>query len=278
MTDEAGFASRKKSFGSFLQKRTWFLLDAALLGTIILLASVARASAGPPFITDDPEPVDYGHWEIYGFSAGADRASDFTGVGPSVEINYGAAPELQLHLILNSAFDTPARQNAQWGLGDTELGVKYRFLNPGADDWFPEIGVFPLLEVPTGDTRRALGLGHLQEFLPIWIQRNFGKWTTYGGGGYLISPGAGNLNSWFTGWLLQRQVTTQLAIGAEIFHQTAIIPGRDGTFGFNIGGIYDFTEHIHLLLSAGRGGLAYAVDATALREPFTYYAALQLTF
>jgi hypothetical protein len=272
LADGSGIASRKQSFGAFLQKRTFFL------SAFIVLASGAAAYAGPPFITDDPEPVDNGHWEIYGFSAGADRESDFTGVGPSLEVNYGAAPDLQLHLILNSAFDTPAGHDAQWGLGDTELGVKYRFLNPGPDDWFPEIGVFPLLEVPTGNARRLLGTGHLQEFLPIWLQKNFGKWTTYGGGGYLISPGDGNLNSWFAGWVLQRQVTPQLAIGGEIFHQTAIIPGRDGTSGFNLGGIYDFTEHIHLLLSAGRGGLAYAVDAAALTHPFTYYTALQLTF
>ncbi len=236
------------------------------------------AYAGPPFVTDDPEPVDLGHWEVYGFSAGAWRASDFTGVGPSVEVNYGAAPNLQLHVIVNAAFDTPAGQTAQYGLGDTELGMKYRLLNPGPDDWFPEIGVFPLLEVPTGDARRALGSGHLQEFLPIWLQKNFGKWTTYGGGGYLISPGAGNRNSWFAGWLLQRQVTEKLALGVEIFHQTAIIPGRDPTSGFNVGGIYDFTEHYHLLLSAGRGALQYAVDAGGLSRPATYYAAFQWTF
>jgi hypothetical protein len=237
-----------------------------------------QAQAGPPYVTDDPEPVDYGHWEVYGFSAGAYRASDFTGVGPSIEVNYGALPNLQLHMILNAVFDTPAGQSAQRGLGDTELGVKYRMVNPGPDDWFPEIGVFPLLEVPTGNARRALGSGHLQEFLPVWLQKNFGKWTTYGGGGYLISPGVGNRNSWFAGWLVQRQVTDKLALGVEIFHQTSIATGRDGTSGFNVGGIYDFTDHYHLLLSVGRGALQYAVDAGALAKPFTYYAAFQWTF
>lgn len=244
----------------------------------MLLTAATTAQAGPPFVTDDPETVDYGHWEVYGFSAGAYRASDFTGVGPSLEVNYGALPGIQLHVILNSAFDTPAGRSAQWGLGDTELGVKYRLINPGADDWFPEIGVFALLEVPTGNGRRALGSGRLGEFLPVWLQKNFGKWTINSGGGYLISPGAGNRNSWFAGWQVQRQVTDKLAIGAEIFHQTSTAVGSAGTTGFNVGGIYDFTEHYHLLLSAGRGGLAYAVDAAALTRPFTYYAAFQWTF
>jgi hypothetical protein len=34
---------------------------AVLLAAITLMAS-ERAIAGPPFVTDDPEPVDYHHW------------------------------------------------------------------------------------------------------------------------------------------------------------------------------------------------------------------------
>jgi hypothetical protein len=28
------------------------------------LAAPTPGMAGPPFVTDDPEPVEYGHWEI----------------------------------------------------------------------------------------------------------------------------------------------------------------------------------------------------------------------
>jgi hypothetical protein len=31
----------------------------------LLLALPARWLAGPPYVTDDPEPVDYKHWELY---------------------------------------------------------------------------------------------------------------------------------------------------------------------------------------------------------------------
>ena len=51
--------------------------------------------------------------------------------------------------------------------------------------WRPMIGVFPLVEAPTGDARRGLGAGHTREFLPLWLQKSFGGWTTYGGG---VSP------------------------------------------------------------------------------------------
>jgi hypothetical protein len=38
--------------------------------------------------------------------------------------------------------------------------------------------------VPTGNESRGLGAGHVQLYLPIWFQKDFGKWTTYGGGGF----------------------------------------------------------------------------------------------
>ena len=110
------------------------------------------------------------------------------------------------------------------------------------------------------------------------MQKDFGKWTTYGGGGYWINPGPGNRDYWFAGWLLQRQVTDKLALGAEVFHTTSSMVGRAGVTGFNLGGQYDLDAHHHLLFSAGRGGLAYAVDAAVVNNPVTYYLAYQWTF
>jgi len=63
-----------------------------------------------------------------------------------------------------------------------------------------------MLEVPTGSHGRNLGSGHLQTFLPIWLQKSMGKWTAYGGGGYWINPGAHNRNWCFTGLVIQHQV------------------------------------------------------------------------
>ena len=77
---------------------------------------------------------------------------------------------------------------------------------------------------------------------------------------------------------MQRQVTDKLALGGEVFHQTSSMVGRGGSYGFNLGGQYDFNEHNHLLFSAGKGGLLYAVDAAAVHNPTTYYLAYQWTF
>jgi hypothetical protein len=246
-----------------------------ILMAAVMLVLARLASAGPPFRTDDPEPVDYQHWEIYGFSQGTQKQGDTSGILPGVEVNYGAVPNLQLHVIAPfGSFDKPSGSpGTKFGYGDTELGVKYRFIEENDDSWWPQVGVFPLLEAPTGNLQRGLGTGRAHEFLPVWLQKDFDPWVTYGGGGYWINPGPGNQNYWFAGWVLQRQVTKQLALGGEVFHQTADkIGGKDST-GFNLGGIYDFTDNYHLLFSAGRG----LQNVTATNQ-FSYYVALQLTF
>jgi hypothetical protein len=198
---------------------------------------------------------------------------DTSGVLPGIEVNYGALPETQLHIVLPLAFDRPAGSSAKFGYGDTELGVKYRFVTEDEQGWRPQIGIFPLLELPSGNEARGLGTGHVHAFLPLWLQKGFGKWLTYGGGGYWINPGAGNKNYWFLGWLVQRQVTEDLALGGEIFRQSADMIGGEDQTGFNLGGVWDITEHDHLLFSAGRGILhASATNA------FSYYLALQWTY
>jgi hypothetical protein len=32
---------------------------------IVILPALNSSKAGPPFLTDDPEPVEYRHWEVY---------------------------------------------------------------------------------------------------------------------------------------------------------------------------------------------------------------------
>jgi hypothetical protein len=153
-------------------------------------------------------------------------------------------------------------------LGDTELGAKYRFIHE--TDNIPQAGIFPLVHLPSGDSNRDLGSGHVQAFLPMWLQKSWGPWTTYGGGGYWINPGTDNKNYWQLGWLLQRDITKVLTLGAEIFYfgkQTT--DGRDET-GYNIGGIINLTEEHHVLFSAGSD---FAGD-----NNFASYLGYQYTF
>jgi hypothetical protein len=242
------------------------LTAAAALFLLNLAAS--RALAGPPFVTDDPEPVEYQHWEVYIASIDAHDRDGTTGTAPHVEVNYGVVPNVQLHLITPMAYAHPAGGTTQYGYGDTELGVKYRFLQETRSR--PQVGIFPLLELPTGSSSRGLGSGHLQTFLPVWIQKSWGPWTTYGGGGYWHTPGAGNKDYWLTGWLIQRDLSKALTLGGEIYHTTPTVIGGESSTIINIGGFYNFDEGHHLLFSAGRG-----IQGPNL---FSGYLAYQWTF
>jgi len=232
-----------------------------------LLAAVTAASAGPPFLTDDPEPVEWRHWEVYIASQYANTPGGPSGTAPHVEVNYGAAPNLQLHVIVPMAFARPTGGRFAWGPGDVELGAQFRFVQESRS--CPMIGTFPHVELPAGAASHGLGFGHPQVFVPLWLQKSWGPWTTYGGGGYQINPGVGNANSWFGGWEVQRDLNAHWTVGGELYDQTSTAAGGANSSGFNVGGQFNFDDSHHLLFSAGRGfGAA---------PRFTAYAAFQWT-
>jgi hypothetical protein len=243
--------------------RTVFLTG---LGIAALWSSTA--SAGPPYVTDDPEPVRYRHWELYLASQVGRDAGGWTGTSPHVEANYGVIPDVQLHVIAPLAFAAPARGPLRVGPGDMELGVKWRFVEE--TEVVPQIGTFPLLEAPTGLADRGLGNGSAQVFLPTWLQKSFGPWQTYGGVGVWLDLGDRNRHWWYFGWQLQRRVFEWLTVGAEVFHQTPAGLEGESDSRFNVGAVVDFTEVHHLLLSGGRG-----FEGSTL---FQGYVAYQATF
>src|SRR6185436_20658823 len=223
--------------------------------SLTFAVSAHNALAGPPFRTDDPVPVDYKHYEFYSFTPGTHATEGTDGALPGFELTYGLIPNGQLQVGGGAAFNRPSLGSMQWGLGDSEVSFKYRFIQEDTNGWRPQASVFPSVELPTGEQKRGLGAGHASLFLPLWIQKSFGPWTTYGGGGYRFNQDAnvGDKDHWFVGWLLQRKLTEQLTLGGEIFHQTADTVDGEDSSGFNLGGSYDFDAHNHLLFSAGRG-------------------------
>lgn len=71
--------------------------------------------------------------------------------------------------MVRGAYVTPG---GAFGVGDVEVGAKYRFVRETARR--PQVGVFPMLELPTGDASRGLGNGQLCARLPVWLQKSAG--------------------------------------------------------------------------------------------------------
>jgi hypothetical protein len=238
-------------------------------GMLCCRANVARA--GPPFVTDDPEPVELRHWEFYFASQFAHTAEDRSGAAPFIDANYGAIRDLHVHVLAALVFDAPDAGENQYGYGDTEIGAKWRLIHESAR--VPQLAIYPALQLPTGDASRNLGAGHVQAFLPMWLQKSWGAgafpWTAYGGAGYGVHPGAGNRDWGYFGAVLQRPVLENLLLGGELFHQTAAAEGESGDTEYNFGTTLDLSEHHHLMLSAGR-----SIDGPVR---FRMYFAYQLT-
>ena len=219
------------------------------------------AFAGPPFQTDDPDPVAYRHFEMYAF-----ELSDGTGKNaggtvlevPSYEVNYGVVPNVQLHLVVPlTAVFPPDNGPVNYGIGDTELGAKVRFIKETKQ--LPEIGIFPFFEFPSGNADKGLGVGKTWYRMPLWLQKSWGpdgsQWTTYGGGGETITPQDGYKNFPFAGWLVQRQLKKKITLGAELYGHGAEGEAATSTRAstmLDIGGIYEFKEGFDLLFAAGR--------------------------
>ena len=168
---------------------------------------------------------------------------------PHIEINYGAFSNIQIHLVAPLGY-VHSNEGTHYGYSDTEIGMKYRFVEE--TETVPQIGSFPLIEIPTGNEDKLLGTGQFQAYLPLWIQKSWGKFTTYGGGGIWINPGINRKNWIFTGWECQYDFSENITLGSEFTYQTADTQDSESSAGFNVGGCLNLNERRHILFSLGR--------------------------
>ena len=241
--------------GIYGRPMRWVWMVAALALTS------GTALAGPPFQTDDPEPVEYHHFEMYAFELSDTTSGGTTLEVPAYEVNWGALPGLQLHLVVPLVANFPSDGSREYGIGDTELGAKYRFVKE--TKWLPQVGIFPFIELPSGNSDKGLGVGTTWYRLPLWLQRSWGPWTTYGGGGEAVVPGSKDYP--FAGWLVQREINKKLTLGGELFGHGQMAPDSDSSTMLDAGGIYEFRDGFDLLFTAGH-------SVAGQSETYTYLA------
>jgi hypothetical protein len=215
------------------------------------------ALAGPPYVTDDPEPTDTGHFENYLFVEGTRAGHEFGGPPVGIEINYGGFADTQLTLSVPLNPDPgPGGMGIVWApLGG---GVKYRFIEEDEDGWRPQVAFFPQISIPVGS---AAHNSPTTELLPIWLQKSFGPdWVVFGGGGYTNNPGTDNRNFVNYGLAVQHQFTPTLALGCEVFGQ-----GRDSvedrpSTAVGLAAQYDLSDEWHLIGSVNTGVINRTAD------------------
>jgi Putative MetA-pathway of phenol degradation len=235
---------------------------------VILVALVRPALAGPPYLSDDPEPTDYKHFEIYSFGNGTTTNAGSSGE-TGIDFNYGAAPDLQLTATVPAGYDSSNGSGPIFGLGNIELAAKYRFLHQDTFGW--DVAFFPRVFLPSGSN--TVGNNYTSLLLPVWVEKDWNdRWSLFGGGGCEIS-GQSVKDFCLAGAVLTYQVLPKLQIGAEFFHQTADASGTPATSSLGVGVRYDIDDTYHLLGYVRRG-----IQNVSETDQYSWYGSVLVTF
>jgi len=144
--------------------------------------------------------------------------------GPAFEFNWGAVPDVQLHAILpfggimpsnNPIYAPGGTGPSAFGLTDTELGLKWGFIHQTR--LRPQMGTFTMLELPTGNSNKGLGVGRVWYKLPFWVEKEFGPWSLVGGAGYTLIHQTQYRSYPYGGFLVKRELGKKLELSIETF-------------------------------------------------------------
>ena len=118
-----------------------------------------------------------------------------------------------------------------------------------------------------------MGDQHAAFLLPIWAEKDWDSWSTFGGGGCVYQSGEDLKDFCLAGWAVTHTIASRLQLGLELVYQSAdTSQGRSST-AVGAGLRYDFSEHYHFLASAGPT-LRNAAETTH----YSWYTSLLLTF
>lgn len=237
-------------------------------GLPLLLAGSTYAWAGPPFVTNDPDPPEPGQWEVnLPWSMERNRDGSASGEFVRVDVNYGYDRYTQLSVEMPLPHHFPAEGGLRFGAGDVLLEYKRRFDLDAKAGYF---GINPELTLPTGDATRGLGAGRATLQLPLLYQKQWGDTVAYADARYKWQAGDAGKSYWFFGMAFERAFGERLKLGAEAFVTTPLSPNGAPNIGFNVGGKWVMAPGRVLMLSAGH---------SLLGEPeLTLFMGLKLLF
>lgn len=246
--------------------------NAKKLIPFLMVALSNTVFAGPPFITDDPETLENNAWEVNYAASKTWRDGGASAALPSVDINYGLTSNIQLHAQPRYSYEQESGiRNV--GFDNTEVGVKYRFVDRNVQNQRIMLGIYPMLQLPTGNRKLGETRGKTQLFLPIWGQVDTEKWSIYGGTGYRLNQGLNSKNSCFLGLTTLYKVNQDLRVGGEVYAESATELQGNNSSGFNLGGIYNMTTDYHFLFSFGQ-----ALNNVQPTNRLSAYVALQVIY
>src|SRR3569833_609102 len=149
------------------------LASSVVIG-LLLAPACGWAQGGPPMITDDPGTPGPGNWEVNVAATGSRFVVGSEGESPLLDLNYGVGERIQLKYEVPWVTQSYESQPVRSGLGNSLLGVKWRFYDHGPDAWM--ISMYPQVELRNPSSRssqRGLANEGTGTLLPIELQRKF---------------------------------------------------------------------------------------------------------
>jgi len=228
------------------------------LAKVILLASgialvglpTALAQGGPPMLTDDPGTPGDKHWEINtAWTMTHTRSGDRTMETPLLDINYGIGEHLQLKYEAPWLMTRAAGEKNISGLGDSEIGVKWRFLDEENDR--VDVSTYPQFSFNSLASSRRRGL--VEEgssfLLPFEFHGKAGnlEWNAEIGREFQTREA----DECLYGFAVGRELNKSFEFAVEI-HGEGKFAANDDQLIVNLGGRLKLSENRTLLFSAGR--------------------------
>lgn len=228
---------------------SWLLATALTAVAQILAPNAAHAQAGPPLLTDDPGTPGDGRWEINLAFTVERRRTETVFEAPILDINYGLGERIQLKYEVPWLVLDEEGGGARNGLGNSQLGVKWRFLDEERHG--VSMSVYPQLSFdnPTSSDERGLVEEGLELSLPVQVSRSVGPMEFTLEVGYVLVEG--REDQWLCGLAAAWPVTEGFEVVGEV-HGTATRGFEEDELVFNLGGVVDLHENLSLLFSAGR--------------------------
>ncbi len=230
----------------------WILPSLLFFGLI----SSVWAQGNPPFRTDDVVTTEKNHWDIdLGFAAERSRSGDRAWQAPSVNFAYGLSETFELSYGLPLLIAQNEGEGIQRGLGDSVVGVKWRFMDNGKEGW--AVSVNPQVEFTTLNSSRRRGLveNNTAFILPFQIQKTFGPIiTAFNLGRTFHTRHSREADAWLVGIAAGRDLSQRFYAGVELYGELE----RNGERGYclcNVGAVYAFNDCFSLFGSVGQGFL-----------------------
>jgi hypothetical protein len=115
------------------------------------------AFAARPLTTDDAGTVEKGEFQLEtGFDFARQENHDKE-LGPSMTLTYGIFERMDVGIGSGYLFVYPAEDKNENGFADTELKLKYRWIDE--KDWRPAFATTGTIKFPTASESKGLGSG-----------------------------------------------------------------------------------------------------------------------